>query len=135
MAPPRCEACEKDSGSTDLKLRAGCHKIWYCSKERQKAGWVFHIFDCRHGKPISTVYYLSKALVHFDTNLLDLHEACVRGKLVAFLHKFVKLKPETETYKRLLRNGYPGRWQGERAGVAPYRNGAAPTLDLSSRPV
>ncbi|KAH9852003.1 hypothetical protein C2E23DRAFT_886210 [Lenzites betulinus] len=43
---------------------------------------------------------------HLDADPLDLHKACVRGALVEYVSGFVKLKPKTKAYRRLLRNAY-----------------------------
>ena len=48
-----------------------------------------------------------KYFTHQDASVLDLHSACVKGELMAYLSKFVKMKPKTKTYQRLLKNGYP----------------------------
>ena len=44
-----------------MKACAGCRKVWYCSKQCQQKHWKYHIFDCKTGKPISTVYHLARA--------------------------------------------------------------------------
>ncbi|OSC97932.1 hypothetical protein PYCCODRAFT_1047383 [Trametes coccinea BRFM310] len=41
--------------------RHGCRKAWYCSQRCQKEDWIMHIFDCKLGQPISTVYHLARA--------------------------------------------------------------------------
>ncbi|RDX47711.1 hypothetical protein OH76DRAFT_1523275 [Lentinus brumalis] len=37
---------------------------------------------------------------------LQLHEACLKGELLAFAKKYAKLSPRTATYTRLLKNAY-----------------------------
>ena len=55
----RCAWCEKERYSNPKRC-AGCRKVWYCSKRCQTDHWKFHVFDCRRGKPIGTVYYLAR---------------------------------------------------------------------------
>ncbi|KAJ2973210.1 hypothetical protein NUW54_g12106 [Trametes sanguinea] len=43
------------------KRCSGCRKTWYCRQACQKEHWIFHIFDCKLGQPISTVYHLARA--------------------------------------------------------------------------
>ena len=56
----RCKYC--DEASRNLKRCAGCKKVSYCSTRCQKDDWTFHIFDCKLGQPISTVYHLARAM-------------------------------------------------------------------------
>ena len=55
-----CASCDEES--PDAKRCSGCHKAWYCSTQCQTSHWRFHIFDCKVGQPISTVYHLSRAI-------------------------------------------------------------------------
>ncbi len=52
--------CASQKSVVDLKRCAGCRLIRYCSPNCQKAHWELHVFDCKTGKPISTVYYLAR---------------------------------------------------------------------------
>lgn len=60
MVEHLCASCEEPSPAE--KRCAGCRKVWYCSKRCQTQHWRFHIFDCKAGQPISTVYHLSRAV-------------------------------------------------------------------------
>lgn len=46
----------------NLKRCAGCRKVSYCSQKCQREHWTLHIFDCKPGQPISTVYHLAQAM-------------------------------------------------------------------------
>lgn len=58
-----------------------------------------------------------KYFAHAHANPLDLHKACIRGALVDYIGGFVKLKPRTAMYKRLLENAYPLAGLGELQGM------------------
>ncbi|KAH9927191.1 uncharacterized protein BXZ73DRAFT_49142 [Epithele typhae] len=54
--------CEKEPLPEHCYKRcAGCRKVWYCDKQCQTQHWPWHIFDCKTGTPISSVYYLARA--------------------------------------------------------------------------
>lgn len=72
----RCDYADCANTSTDLKCCSVCQKVRYCSKECQKADWERHVFDCKHGKPISTVYYLARDLKR-DSCQVPLHHQTV----------------------------------------------------------
>ena len=63
-----CASCDKES--LNAKRCSGCHKIWYCSTRCQTSHWRDHVFDCKVGQPVSTVYYLSRAV---RDRLIPLH--------------------------------------------------------------
>ncbi|KAF8133966.1 hypothetical protein EV363DRAFT_1325125 [Boletus edulis] len=68
-----CSCCRGHSGDYDeAKLRrcAGCQKVYYCSTSCQKEDWVYHIFDCKPGRPINTADHLARAVFE---NLLPEH--------------------------------------------------------------
>ncbi|CDO77219.1 hypothetical protein BN946_scf184747.g32 [Trametes cinnabarina] len=52
-------SCER--GVLPEKRCSSCRKAWYCSPQCQKDDWIFHVFDCKIGQPISTVYHLARA--------------------------------------------------------------------------
>ncbi|KAI0328234.1 hypothetical protein GY45DRAFT_1355271 [Cubamyces sp. BRFM 1775] len=59
-----------------------------------------------------------KYFVHPNANPLDLHDACNKGELGQYLAQFVRMKPKTKTYMRLLKTAYPNSGLGDKAGVA-----------------
>lgn len=61
MVPQYCAGCDEES--SDMKRCSGCKKVWYCSTRWQKGHWSTHIFDCKTGQPLSTVYHLARAMV------------------------------------------------------------------------
>lgn len=52
-----------------------------------------------------------------NANPLDLHKACMEGALAEYLGRFVELKPQVETYRRLLKNAYPEPLVGDLQGM------------------
>lgn len=63
MTEERCHyACCESEKITNLKCCSGCRNVWYCSKACQKDDWNYHIFACKVGQPISTVYHLARAI-------------------------------------------------------------------------
>ncbi|TFK78488.1 hypothetical protein K466DRAFT_668423 [Polyporus arcularius HHB13444] len=66
--------CDEDEGtlksSSEMKRCAGCRKVWYCSTACQNDHWRFHIFDCKAGQTISTVYYLARDM---GNDLIPVH--------------------------------------------------------------
>ncbi|KAI0737744.1 hypothetical protein C8Q80DRAFT_302116 [Daedaleopsis nitida] len=59
---PKCPSCKKPPGN--MRRCSGCKKVSYCGAACQQSHWFLHIFDCQPGKPISTVYYLARAIHH-----------------------------------------------------------------------
>ncbi|RDX55278.1 hypothetical protein OH76DRAFT_1468647 [Lentinus brumalis] len=73
----RCGYADCDNTSSDFKCCAECQKVRYCSKKCQKTDWEKHIFVCKAGKPISTVYYLARDLGRDDCKVPLHHQTCV----------------------------------------------------------
>ncbi len=53
-----CYSSCGNTSASDLKRCGGCREVRYCSSRCQKLDWPSHVFDCKTGKPICTVYYL-----------------------------------------------------------------------------
>lgn len=60
-------SCKSTARPSELKRCAGCRKVRYCSTSCQTLDWPSHVFDCMTGKPISTVYYLARAIREKNT--------------------------------------------------------------------
>ncbi|KAJ8483027.1 hypothetical protein ONZ51_g4966 [Trametes cubensis] len=75
--------------------------------------------NCRTAgeKKLLDVLY-KKYFMHPDANPLDLHVACINGELGQYLARFVRMKPKTKTYMRLLKTAYPSSRLGDKAGIA-----------------
>ena len=54
-----CGGCHEEASNP--KRCSGCKNIWYCSTRCQTEHWCFHVFDCKTGKPVDTVYHLARA--------------------------------------------------------------------------
>lgn len=77
--------------------------------------------NCKNAEETKLLEELyTKYFVHADADPLELHKACIAGELMKYLGEFVKLKPKTEKYKRLLRNSYPMPSRGELQGKRIY---------------
>ncbi|KAI9057685.1 hypothetical protein FKP32DRAFT_1598077 [Trametes sanguinea] len=57
----RCAYCGWETGAPAKKRCSGCRKTWYCSQACQEKDWIYHVFDCKLGQPISTIYHLRRA--------------------------------------------------------------------------
>ncbi|KAH9884939.1 hypothetical protein C8Q73DRAFT_784873 [Cubamyces lactineus] len=55
---------------------------------------------------------------HPDASPPDLHAACIKGELGQYLGRFVRMKPKTKTYMRLLKTACPNTGLGDKAGIA-----------------
>ena len=53
-----CAGCREEA--PNRKRCSSCRKVWYCSTRCKTENLKFHIFDCKRGKPISTVYHLAR---------------------------------------------------------------------------
>lgn len=61
-AARHCASGDCEEPDSDMKRCARCKQVWYCSTRCQESHWPFHIFDCKAGQPISTVYHLARAM-------------------------------------------------------------------------
>ncbi|RDX47712.1 hypothetical protein OH76DRAFT_1523277 [Lentinus brumalis] len=73
----RCGYVDCGSTSSDLKCCANCRKVRYCSAKCQTMDWERHIFDCKAGKPISTIYYLARDLGRYTCKVPLHHQTCI----------------------------------------------------------
>ncbi|KAH9939360.1 uncharacterized protein BXZ73DRAFT_43885 [Epithele typhae] len=61
----KCAKCTTVLPAENPKRCYACREVCYCIQKCQQEHWPLHIFDCKPGQPISTVYYLARA-VHND---------------------------------------------------------------------
>ncbi|KAH9939371.1 uncharacterized protein BXZ73DRAFT_43872 [Epithele typhae] len=58
----KCAKCDTVLPAENPKRCSACREACYCSQKCQQEHWPLHIFDCKPGQPISTVYYLARAI-------------------------------------------------------------------------